>query len=255
MIDGHIHIERGSYTLDWINQFIKFALERGISEIHLLEHSHRYKEFAGVYKTVSGYNEYQKDWLDQKMILSLDEYKSFVLEMRKFNFPIKVKFGLEVCYFEQEESSLKDILSGFDWDFVTGSVHWIDGWGFDHSKEFWKGKDIDTAYKRYYEIMENLIKSGLFDIIAHPDSIKCFGYKPSCDLSQTYGKIADLLNKHSMYAEQSAGLKINYGFNESGMNREMFSIFKSKGVKLLTASDAHIPQDVGRYINEMQELI
>ncbi len=27
MIDGHIHIERGTYTLDWINQFVSKAVE------------------------------------------------------------------------------------------------------------------------------------------------------------------------------------------------------------------------------------
>lgn len=45
MIDGHVHIERGNYTLDWINEFVKYALERGISEIYFLEHSYRFKEF------------------------------------------------------------------------------------------------------------------------------------------------------------------------------------------------------------------
>ncbi len=38
MIDGHIHIERGAYTLDWINQFVSKAIEMEIDEIRLLEH-------------------------------------------------------------------------------------------------------------------------------------------------------------------------------------------------------------------------
>jgi GNAT superfamily N-acetyltransferase len=101
--------------------------------------------------------------------------------------------------------------------------------------------------------MENLIKSRLFDIVAHPDSIKCFGHEPGCDLSQTYEKIADLLNEYEMYAEQSAGLFINYGFDELGMNKRMLKIFKDKGVKVLTVSDAHRPDDVGRFIREMSE--
>lgn len=176
MIDGHIHIERGNYSLDWINEFINYALKRGISEICLLEHSHRYKEFVRVYNTVSNYNEYQKDWLSRKIELSLDAYKTFVLEMRQIEFPIKVNIGLEVCYIEEEESAIRDIIKDFDWDFVTGSVHWIDGWGFDHKKEFWEGKDTDKLYARYYEIMESLIKAKLFNIVAHPDSIKCFGH-------------------------------------------------------------------------------
>lgn len=36
MIDGHIHIERGAYTLDWINQFVSKAVEMEIDEIRLM---------------------------------------------------------------------------------------------------------------------------------------------------------------------------------------------------------------------------
>lgn len=103
--------------------------------------------------------------------------------------------------------------------------------------------------------MESLIKSRLFNIVAHPDSIKCFGHQPICDLSQTYMKIADLLIEHEMFAEQSAGLFINYGFYRHGMNSKMFDIFRSKGVKIITSSDAHRPEDVGRYIREMNGLL
>jgi histidinol-phosphatase (PHP family) len=252
LIDGHIHIERGSYSIDWINQFVKIALYRGLTEIHLLEHSHRFYEFSQVYKTVRNYNKYQNDWLNRKMGLSLNEYKLLISEMRKIEFPIKVKFGLEVCYIEGEEGHIRDIINDYDWDFVTGSVHWIDGWGFDHKEGFWESKDVEKVYKRYYETMESLIKSRLFDVVAHPDSIKCFGHNPGYDLSQTYEKIADLLNEYEMYAEQSAGLHINYGFDELGMNKKMLNVFKDKGVKLLTVSDAHRPDDVGRFIREMK---
>ena len=67
-----------------------------------------------------------------------------------------------------------DILNNFSFDFLTGSVHWIDGWGF-----------------------------------AHPDSIKCFGYKPETDMTEYYNRLAVLLNKHHMYAENSGGLNKN----------------------------------------------
>lgn len=58
-----------------------------------------------------------------------------------------------------------------------------------------------------------------------------------------------------MFTEQSAGLYINYRFDELGMNEQMLNIFSDKGVKILTSSDAHRPDDVGRYIKDMQELI
>lgn len=254
VIDGHIHIERGNYTIDWINEFVKYAYDRGISEIYLLEHSHRFKEFEKMYEKIVCYNEYQKSWLNSKMKLSLIDYEKLITEVRKNKFPLKINFGLEVCFVEGTESIVKNAIGGFNWDFITGSVHWIDGWGFDHKKEFWEGKDVDQLYKRYYEIMKSLIKSGLFNTVAHPDSIKCFGYYPSFDLTQTYVEIADLLNRYNMYAEKSAGLYLNYGYKELGMNKKMYDIFKREDVKMYTASDAHRPEDVGKYIRELNLL-
>lgn len=52
MIDGHIHIERGTYTLDWINQFVSKAVEMEIDEIRLLEHCYRFDEFVPMYDSV-----------------------------------------------------------------------------------------------------------------------------------------------------------------------------------------------------------
>ena len=48
MIDGHIHIERGEYALDWINQFVNRAVEMQIDEIWLLEHCYRFEEFVEI---------------------------------------------------------------------------------------------------------------------------------------------------------------------------------------------------------------
>lgn len=49
MTDGHIHIERGAYTLEWINRFVDRAVETGLDEIRLLEHNFRFAEFAPMY--------------------------------------------------------------------------------------------------------------------------------------------------------------------------------------------------------------
>jgi histidinol-phosphatase (PHP family) len=103
--------------------------------------------------------------------------------------------------------------------------------------------------------MSNLIKSSLFDIVAHPDSIKCFNNYPSSDLTETYRKIADLLVKSGVKAEQSAGLHLNYKHSTLGMNKTMLQIFRDAGVDMITASDAHCPEDVGMYIKDMEQLL
>jgi len=51
------------------------------------------------------------------------------------------------------------------------------------------------------------------------------------------------------------GLFINYGHRELGMNRELLRVLKQNGVHLMTASDAHRPEDVGRYIKEAEGIM
>ena len=63
--------------------------------------------------------------------------------------------------------------------------------------------------------MFQLCDSGLFNGLAHPDSIKCFGYKPDIDLTEYYNKLAVLLNKNGMYAENSGGLQLKMCIRDS----------------------------------------
>jgi histidinol-phosphatase (PHP family) len=258
LIDCHIHLERGQYTLEWLNEFVKTAVNRGLDEIYLLEHSHRFNEFIPMYKSICDYSNYQREWFERKNDgdLSIKNYIDFIEQVKQISHPIKIKFGLEICYFEEYEQLIQDVLNSYSFDFATGSVHWVDGFGFDHKKELWNSLNVDKIYTRYYELMQKLIESDLFTGVAHPDSIKAFGHKASYELVGTYIRLAELLCKHKMYAEQSGGLHLNYDSNcELGMNATMLKMFINKGVPILTASDAHSPQDVGANIAELQNLV
>ncbi len=255
MTDVHIHIERGPYTKEWIDRFVKQAVSMGIDEIYLLEHSHRFIEFAPMYASVCEYSDYQKNWYKSKATLSIKDFQALITEMRSREFPVKIKWGLEVCYFPDFEELIGDILNCFTFDFSVGSIHWVNGFGFDHKAEFWNNMDIDQIYFQYYSLMLRLVKSGLFSGLAHPDSIKCFHHYPVQDLTDTYHLLADELNARHMYAEQSGGLALNYGFEELGMNQTMLRIFKNKNVAIRFASDAHKPEDVGANIFKMQEMM
>ena len=95
-----------------------------------------------------------------------------------------------------------------------------------------------------------------FNGLAHPDSIKCFGYKPNIDLTEYYNKLAVLLNKHGMYAENSGGLQLNYSSDiELGLNPHLLSILQKYGVQIETASDAHKQSDVGANISKLENML
>ena len=159
-----------------------------------------------------------------------------------------------VCY-NNKTTIVYLILHSFPFDFSVDSIHWVNGFGFDHKAEFWNNIDTEQIYSNYYQLMLRLVKSGLFSGVAHPDSIKCFHHYSTQDLTDTYRLLADELKAHDMYAEQSGGLALNYGFEELGMNPTMLHIFKSKNVAIRCASDAHKPEDVGANVAQLQAIL
>lgn len=71
-------------------------------------------------------------------------------------------------------------------------------------------------------------------------------------MTTTYVALAELLIANDVFVEESGGLRLNYGNAcELGMNKQMLHILKGRGVKILTASDAHKPKDVGANIIEL----
>lgn len=259
MIDAHVHLEKGNYCIDWIQEFIQYALLRDIDEIYFLEHTHIFKECQSLYDEMSHYNAYQNQWYKRKLEAArpLKEYTDFIENMKKEQFPIRIKFGLEVCYSPEHEEDIRRLKRMYPFDFLVGSIHFIDGWAFSHMKQPWKKDDYDlnVLYKRYYDLMYTLAKSNLFTGLAHPNSLQCFGAYPGNKYGMEYNAIAVALKENHMYIEESSGLVINYGDSELGMNKEMLNAMLKNDVQILTASDAHVPQNVGKLIHEMEALL
>ena len=160
-----------------------------------------------MYDSVRAYSEYVDTWfLRQLKGVSLEDYLELVRKVREEEYPIDLKFGLEICYFEEQEDFIRGLTENKGFDFLLGSVHFVDGFAFDHKAEHWDGIDVDKIYERYFETSISLAESGLFDGIGHPDAIKLFGHRPSYPLTDYYERLAEALAGNSMYADQNSGV-------------------------------------------------
>ena len=253
-LDCHIHIERGDYTLDWIEKFVDTAVSRSIDEIWLLEHCYRFEEFVPMYGEICSASDYISKWFNHKAgVLRLADYIQLVEEARRKSWRVKIKFGLEVCYFKEFEELVRDITKSINIDFVVGSVHFIDDFAFDHKPEHWAGVDVDNAYRRYFQTSVDLAKSGIYSGIAHPDCVKLFGHTPTFPLDEYYDALAAALAKSGMYAEQSGGIYCRCPDTAKlGMDAGLIAALQNHEVKIQTASDAHSPEDVGKYVRELE---
>lgn len=256
MIDGHIHLENGPLSIDYVLQFIEEAHKKGIKTIHILDHTHRFIEFKPIYEDLRCYK-VQDDWLNNKDMKFKDHISTFIhlmKEIQSLDLPVEVKYGLEVCYNPKHEELLRDLLSQYKFDFIIGSIHSVDKILFDmhFSKELLFDKhDIDMIYNHYYTLIKEAIKSDLFTHIGHLDQIKLFNYYPTYDLKPTYIEIAQLLNKHNVIAENNTGIHYRYNHQDIGLNKDLLDILKQHHVKIITSSDAHKPRDVGMFIDKI----
>ncbi len=250
MKDLHIHIERYDYTVESIEKFIDKGMKMGLDEICLLEHSIRFKDFHPTFKEAREYNSYQQKWFDAKAKTAhnLDEFKELATKIRQKNYPIKVSFGLEICWFEQHEDMIRNLVSDNFFDYLLGSVHWIDNWTFNQRKYQWLGRDVNEIYRRYFALENSLVNSDIFDIIAHPDLVTCHNLYPSYDLKDEYDTLCKNIKKHDMCLEMNTSKGL-------GVNKEFFDIAVLNGVKFSTGSDAHRVEDVGRNIDKVSKLI
>ena len=163
-IDYHMHFEYGSYDEDWVQGFFDAAAKRGIDEIGITEHSHTFPEFQALYYEDlvlddSFVGSFQQKWLKKnKFKYTLDEYFAF---MEKLKAKHAIKTGIEVCNF-QDQDKVRDILKGYDFDYIIGSVHFLRGWAYDSSeiKDEWNRHGLEEIYAWYAEEVEKLAKEG-----------------------------------------------------------------------------------------------
>ena len=77
-----------------------------------MEHTHIFKECRNLYNEMSVYNEYQKNWYQKKweQARPLKDYIDYIEKLKQIDFPIRLKFGLEVCYFQHGKEEYKEFV-------------------------------------------------------------------------------------------------------------------------------------------------
>ena len=76
---------------------------------------------------------------------------------------------------EHATSELADVLEPYPWDYLLGSVHWIDGLAVDQRRALGRGTRSRRSGRSTREELEAAARSGQFDVLAHPDLVKIFG--------------------------------------------------------------------------------
>ncbi|MGE5704176.1 MAG: histidinol phosphate phosphatase domain-containing protein [Clostridia bacterium] len=258
-------VAKGAYSQEWLDLYRRRAKELRLQQVGIVDHLYRFKEYKAYFETHlhvadDQLGRLQRVWLEQVCTESIDEFVAFIQEQKNVWAAdgISLRLGIEADFFPQGEEVLRPLVENYPWDHVIGSIHYVDGWGFDNpdTRERFDQEDLGELYRKGFLLVEQAISSGLFDIIAHMDNLKVFGHRLSAgEMLPHYRRIAALLQAHDTATEINTGLYYRYPVKEMCPAFDFLQIVCEHGVPITTSSDSHFPDHVGSYLDEARELL
>jgi len=235
-IDYHIHTMFSDGKKD-INDYVEEAVKRKIDEIGFSDHI------------------YFKKAVWSMDFAELPNYVNRINALRKAS-KIFIKMGLEVDFVPSKMDKLMRMIEGFNFDFLMGSVHFIGDWLIDSEKQIhkWRGKSVDQVYQQYFVLVQNMAKSGLFDIVGHLDLVKKFNFRPKRNITDLLFETVEVIKKSKMCIEVNTG-GLRKPCHEVYPSEKLMKMCFDNGLPITLGSDAHSPEEVGAGLDKVVNLL
>jgi histidinol-phosphatase (PHP family) len=262
--DYHLHLRPDGHDADVseyhsvanVERYRAAADERGIAELGVSEHVYRFRQALEVWRHPF-WELYAHD--------DLDEYCEFVREQTD------LRLGIEADFVPGAEDRMANLLQARDFDYVLGSVHFLREGAVDMDDySVWDtaaggGHSVEEVWRRYFQTVAESARSGLFDIIAHPDLVKYWSpadpahpahheRRPTGDPRRYYEPTVEAIAEAGVAVELStAGLRKPAG--EMYPAPAFLVMCVEANVPVALSSDAHRPEDVGADYARALELL
>ena len=235
-VDLHNHTTRCNHAEGSIDKYIEKAIDENID--------------------IFGFSDHAPMSFDTSYRMSFDEMDAYESDIKsakeKYGGKIEILLGYEVDYLP---GYMDDRVLNANVDYLIGSVHFIDKWGFDNPEFIGKyeGVDIDTIWQEYFDLVESMAKTGLFDIVGHLDLIKVFKFLPKKDIRLIAKNALDAIKKSGMVIEiNSAGYR--KPIKEAYPSHKLLEMAYERDIPITFGSDAHKPEQVGYKKDEIISL-
>lgn len=252
LTDYHLHLrpdERSATAAEYFStanvaRYREVAEDRGVTELGVSEHVHRFTAALAIWD--------HPFWKEQA-VDDIDAYCGFIREQTD------LRLGLEVDFVPGREDRTQNLIERCELDYVVGSVHFVGDRAVDHDRyDVWAGaRSADDVWGRYFELVGEAARSGLFDILAHPDLVKVWGASrplPDGDLRRFYDRAMDGIAETAIAIEVStAGLRKPVA--EIYPAQSFLEMCLDAGAPVALSSDAHVPEHVGFAYDAALELL
>ncbi len=231
-IDLHNHTILCNHAEGSADEYVQKAIECGVD--------------------VFGFSDHAPMTFDPKYRMGFDDmsrYESMVSDVRKkYRDKIEVLFAYEVDYLP---GHMDERVLNADVDYLIGSVHFIDGWGFDNPEFIgrYEHEDINHIWNAYFKLIEDMANTRLFDIVGHLDLIKVFKFMPTQPIEQIAGKALQAIKDADMALEVNvAGYR--KPVEEAYPSKALLQMAYELDIPVTFGSDAHKPEQVGLYYQQ-----
>jgi histidinol-phosphatase (PHP family) len=252
LTDYHVHLrpDEGDtpperyFTAANAERYRETAEERGIAELGVAEHVYRFTAALDVWQHPF-WRRYARD--------DLDAYCAFVRE------ETDLRLGIEADFVAGREDRMASLLDAREWDYVVGSVHFLRDHSLDtEDYSVWDtGESPERVWRRYFETLAEAARTGLYDIMSHPDLVKVWGRgapQPEGDLRRYYEPAVEAFAESGVAVEVStAGLRKPAG--EIYPAPAFLEMVVDAGCPLALSSDAHVPDQLGHRYEDAVALL
>ncbi len=222
----HTHTTRCNHAVGHDEQYILAAIEAGFTTIGFSEHI-----------------PFPNCELPQDRMLNerVDEYIETMYKYKeKYASQIRILVGLEIEYYEEQDSYLQSMRKRVDYMIVGQHYKYYTGYNYDHYNS-------DEDVLLYAKQIAQALDAKLTRYVAHPDYFMLGRrtFTPAC--KQAVQIIIDALLRNDGVAELNLnGLRYGKMYYKEGIqyaypNAEIFKMFSEAGVKVCFGYDAHHP--------------
>jgi histidinol-phosphatase (PHP family) len=257
LTDYHLHLRPDEltataaehFTTANVERYRERAGERGIDELGVSEHIYRFRQSLEVWQ--------HPFWREY----ALDDLEAYCEFIRR---ETDLKLGIEADFVPGGEDRMANLLERCELDYVVGSVHFLRDESLDMDEySIWTStgnrgaRSPEEIWRRYFLTLGEAARSGLFDILAHPDLVKVWGPErpqPAGDLRRYYELAIEGIAESGIAVEVStAGLRKRA--RELYPAPAFLELCLEAGTPVALSSDAHRPEDVGADYEQALELL
>jgi len=248
--DMHVHTAFCGHASGTMEESVLSAIRLGMAEMGFSDH---FPYPAGFADPLGG------------CVIPASDFPAYLASIRdlrdRFQGKIAIRTGVEVDFLPGHLAGIESALSAVRLDYVIGSVHWVKGAIIDYSEERLKSAfaqlgGAEGLWRSYWETVEQLIQWDACDVIGHFDLPKKFISTRIHPLDMDIvDRILDRMARRGLV------LDVNTSGIDRSRDREIYpsaAVLERaarKGIEIMMGSDAHSPQQLGRYFPETAGLL